>query len=64
MGLAHLAEPKGKHDPERVAVRHGQECGSVTLGGRRVPVQRPLVRAAIHNHGQALITRVTDCDRP
>ncbi len=33
-------------DPERVAVRHGQEHGSVTLGGRRVPVQRPRVRAA------------------
>jgi putative transposase len=27
-------------------VRHGQEQGSVTLGGRRVPVQRPRVRAA------------------
>jgi putative transposase len=41
-----LAGPKGKHDAERVAVRHGQERGSVTLGGRRVPVQRPRVRAA------------------
>jgi putative transposase len=37
--------PKGRHDPERVAVRHGHEDGSVTLGGRRVPVQRPRVRA-------------------
>jgi transposase-like protein len=27
-------------------VRHGHEHGSVTLGGRRVPVQRPRVRAA------------------
>jgi putative transposase len=25
-------------------VRHGHEAGSVTLGGRRVPVQRPGVR--------------------
>jgi putative transposase len=41
-----LAGPKGKHDSERRAVRHGQERGSVTLGGRRVPVQRPRVRAA------------------
>jgi putative transposase len=41
-----LAGPKGKHDPDRVAVRHGHEQGSVTLGGRRVPVQRPRVRAA------------------
>src|SRR6266516_4342929 len=24
---------KGKHDPERVAVRHGHESGEVTLGG-------------------------------
>ena len=38
--------PKGKHDPGRSAVRHGTEAGSVTLGGRRVPVQRPRMRAA------------------
>ena len=37
--------PKGKHDPGRSAVRHGTEAGSVTLGGRRVPVQRPRMRA-------------------
>jgi putative transposase len=41
-----LAGPKGRHDSDRVAVRHGHEQGSVTLGGRRVPVQRPRVRAA------------------
>jgi putative transposase len=41
-----LAGPKGKHDPDRTAVRHGHEQGSVTLGGRRVGVQRPRVRAA------------------
>ena len=41
-----LAGPKGKHDPDRTAVRHGCERGSVTLGGRRVPVTRPRVRAA------------------
>jgi len=38
--------PKGKHDPERTAVRHGHESGEVTLGGRRVAVQRPRVRTA------------------
>jgi putative transposase len=27
-----LAGPKGKHNPDRVAVRHGHEQGSVTLG--------------------------------
>jgi putative transposase len=37
---------KGKHDPERVAVRHGHQPGEVTLGGRRVPVERPRVRSA------------------
>ena len=41
-----LAGPKGKHDQARTAVRHGRERGSVTLGGRRVPVTRPRVRAA------------------
>ncbi len=37
---------KGRHDPGRAAVRHGSEAGQVTLGGRRVPVRRPRVRAA------------------
>jgi putative transposase len=37
--------PRGKHDPDRTATRHGTEAGSVTLGGRRVPVRRPRVRA-------------------
>lgn len=41
-----VAGPKGRHDRQRAAVRHGHERGSVTLGGRRVPVQRPRVRAA------------------
>ncbi len=41
-----LAGPKGRHDPNRSAVRHGRERGSVTLGGRRVPVTRPRVRTA------------------
>src|SRR5258708_18941883 len=41
-----LAGPKGRHDEARTAVRHGRERGSVTLGGRRVPVTRPRVRCA------------------
>jgi len=40
-----LAGPKGRHDPTRTAVRHGTGLGSVTLGGRRVGVERPRVRA-------------------
>jgi putative transposase len=41
-----LVGPKGRHDPDRVAVRHGSEAGTVTLGGRRVRVDRPRVRTA------------------
>lgn len=37
--------PKGRHEPARTATRHGSEDGSVTLGGRRVPVRRPRMRA-------------------
>ena len=38
--------PKGRHDVERAAVRLGYEAGGVTLGGRRVPVERPGGRAS------------------
>ena len=38
--------PKGKWNPDRTAVRHGHEGGAVTLGGRRVEVERPRVRTA------------------
>lgn len=41
-----LCGSRGRHNPERVGYRHGTEAGSVTVGGRRVPVQRPRVRAA------------------
>src|SRR5262245_46126928 len=41
-----ICGPKGRHNPERTAVRHGSEDGSVTLGGRRVPVRRPRLRTA------------------
>jgi transposase-like protein len=37
--------PKGKHDPQRVAYRHGSDDGQVTLGGRRVGVERPRMRS-------------------
>lgn len=39
-----LVGPKGKHQPGRTAVRHGQENGQVVLGGRKVAVKRPRVR--------------------
>jgi putative transposase len=43
--VAATCGPKGKHDPDRVAVRHGSERGSVSLGGRQVPISRPRMRA-------------------
>ena len=44
--LDEVVGPKGRHDPERTSVRHGHEAGEVTLGGRRVAVERPRVRTA------------------
>ena len=44
--LTDVVGPRGKHDPERSAVRHGHEAGEVTLGGRRVAVERPRARSA------------------
>src|SRR5258708_7871243 len=49
-----LAGPKGKHNMVRMAVRHGRERGAVTLGGRRVPITRPRVRAADGARGGAI----------
>jgi len=48
--------PKGKHDPGRTAVRHGHEAGEVTLGGRRVAVERPRARTV---DGQAEVALAT-----
>jgi len=41
-----LVGPKGRHQPDRTAVRHGIQPGKVTLGGRRIRVDRPRVRRA------------------
>jgi putative transposase len=41
-----LVGPKSRHNPDRAAVRHGIQTGQVTLGGRRVRVDRPRVRTA------------------
>ena len=38
--------PKHARNPDRTAVRHGHEAGEVTLGGRRVAVERPRARTA------------------
>jgi transposase-like protein len=42
--IAAACGPRGKHDPDRAAVRHGAGRGSVVVGGRRVPVARPRAR--------------------
>ena len=42
--------PKSQHNPDRTAKRHGHEDGSMTLGGRRVPVCRPRMRTADDQH--------------
>src|SRR4249920_1412545 len=44
--VTRLCGPAGQHNSERAGYRHGSEDGSVTLGGRRLPVTRPRVRAA------------------
>jgi putative transposase len=44
--VTEVVGPKGRHDPERAAKRHGHEDGSMTLGGRRVAVRRPRMRTA------------------
>ena len=55
--------PKGRHDPERTAVRHGREAGEVTLGGRRLSVERPRVRSADGQAELALQTYAHFADR-
>ncbi|HEX9776038.1 MAG TPA: IS256 family transposase [Actinomycetota bacterium] len=37
--------PKGRHDPDRVANRHGTEAAHVVLGGRQVSIDKPRVRS-------------------
>jgi putative transposase len=43
--VTEVCGPKGRHDSNREANRHGTEDGKVTLGGRRIPVRRPRVRS-------------------
>jgi putative transposase len=43
--VVEVVGPKGQHEPARTAVRHGHESGEVTLGGRRVGIERPRVRS-------------------
>ena len=54
---------KGRHDSSRTAVRHGHEDGEVTLGGRRVSVERPRARRADGQSEVALSTYAHFADR-
>jgi putative transposase len=54
---------KGKHNAGRAAVRHGREPGEVTLGGRRVAVERPRVRSADGRNELRLQTYAHFADR-
>jgi putative transposase len=44
--VTRLCGPEGRHNADRGGYRHGTGEGAVTLGGRRLPVTRPRVRAA------------------
>lgn len=43
--LVALVGPKGKHNSERTANRHGSRSGQVVLGGRKLSVSRPRARS-------------------
>ena len=58
-----IVGPKGRWNPDRTAVRHGHEDGEVTLGGRRVAVNRPRVRTADGESEVALQTYEHFADR-
>ena len=60
--VAEVAGPKGRHDPNRTAYRHGSEDGRVTLGGRRIPVRRPRVRAVADAGGAESEVRLESYD--
>ena len=44
-----LAGPKGKHNPERVASRHGMERTKVVCGGEKISIMKPRVRGDGHD---------------
>ena len=42
--ITQLVGPRGKHDSQRKGYRHGREDRQLTLGGRRIEVQKPRAR--------------------
>src|SRR5215204_2262117 len=61
--VTEVVGPKGRHDRDRAAKRHGHEDGSMTLGGRRVPVSRPRMRSVDDEHELAVETYGYFADR-
>jgi transposase-like protein len=61
--VSEVVGPKHAKLPERTAVRHGHEVGEVTLGGRRVGVERPRVRTADGSGEVPLATYAHFADR-
>jgi transposase-like protein len=61
--VTEVVGPRGRHDADRSAVRHGHESGEMTLGGQRVGVERPRVRAADGSGEVALSTYRHFADR-
>jgi putative transposase len=61
--VSEVVGPKGKHDADRMAKRHGHEDGSMTLGGRRVAVRRPRMRTADDEHELPVATYEYFADR-
>jgi transposase-like protein len=61
--VTEVVGPKGKHDHDRTAKRHGHEDGSMTLGGRRVAVHRPRMRTVEEEHELPVATYEYFADR-
>jgi len=61
--VTEVVGPKGRHNSERTAKRHGHEDGSMTLGGRRVQVRRPRMRTADDERELAVQTYEYFADR-
>src|ERR1035437_8033754 len=55
--------PRSKHNPDRLAKRHGHEDGSMTLGGQRVKGRRPRIRSADDEHELAVTSYEYFADR-
>ena len=61
--VVEVVGPRGKHDADRTAKRHGHEDGSMTLGGRRAAVCRPRMRTADDEHELSVSTYEYFADR-